>query len=443
MDDWQGCLSPTCQQALQQARQDVTRRGGLAISTEDFLLALLALDTGPADYLRRRGIDLDELTRAIQAEQPPLAAVTEGDMLSAQLHYWLALARELSPCDWLDWPDLLRVLTQNAERLAGKGYVTLLESVPHWPHHTGAAIDHPSHQPAHPLTVLDEAWYQLAEDVCLTMASNPRALIWLNAPPGAGKSSWLQLLTSHLFNPFQLWDMRQLGLLRACTRSQLPVGTPDQTLATALLVDQLSASGVQRLLNGMTDDETPDLSDHPGPILLAGSLPEEAADQPLAALAQHLGRRLQKVTLPACSKAQLRAILYAHQPEMERRWQARFTPAALDQLAQSDIPDMTPGQALELMAQAALRQALIIQQGPRHLRLERQRLQHAQRCHLIALARQQPTAELEQQVARLQASVRHKERDWQQRQLEEKLQQVQVEGIVVADALTGPLSRYD
>ncbi|MCH8496976.1 MAG: hypothetical protein LAT63_00735 [Marinobacter sp.] len=443
MDDWQGCLSPTCQQALQQARQHVTRRGGLAISAEDFLLALLALDTGPADYLRRRGIDLDELTRAIQAEQPPLAAVTDGDMLSAQLRYWLALARELSPCDWLDWPDLLRVLTQQAERLAGKGYVALLESVPHWPHHTGTAIDHPSHQPAHPLTVLDEAWYQLAEDVCLALASNPRALIWLNGPPGSGKTSWLQLLTSHLFNPFQLWDMRQLGLLRACTRSQLPVATAEQTLPTALLVDPLSASTAQRMSKEKPDDETPDLYDHLGPILLVGSLPEPASDQPIVALAQHLGRRLQKVTLPPCSRAQLSAILYAHQPEMERRWQVRFTRDALEQLADHNSPDVTPGQALELMAQAALRQALVVQQGPRRLRLDRQRLQHAQRCHLIALARQQPTGDLEHQIASLQASVRQQESDWQQRQYDEKLHQAQVEGIVMPDDLTGPLSRYD
>ena len=69
MEDWQGCLSPLCQTALQRARDSVAQRGGYAITVEDFLLALLDGEPAICGFLRSRGVDLDELTRTIQCEQ--------------------------------------------------------------------------------------------------------------------------------------------------------------------------------------------------------------------------------------------------------------------------------------------------------------------------------------------------------------------------------------
>ena len=129
MEDWQGCLSPRCQTALQQARSSVLDRGGAAITIEDFLLALVDQEPALTTFLRQRGVDLDELTRTIQCEQPIVTEIRSEQLLSSQLQYWLALSREISPSPWLDWPTLLKTLTCSADRLAGKAYVSVLEQV--------------------------------------------------------------------------------------------------------------------------------------------------------------------------------------------------------------------------------------------------------------------------------------------------------------------------
>ncbi|HSP00297.1 MAG TPA: hypothetical protein VLN90_02420, partial [Thioalkalivibrio sp.] len=133
MEDWQGCLSPLCQTALQRARDSVAQRGGYAITVEDFLLALLDGEPAICQVLRGRGVDLDELTRTIQCEQPIVTEVGGEGLLSSQLMYWFSSAREISDAPWLDWPLLLSVLTRNTERLQEKAYVAVLELVGSWP----------------------------------------------------------------------------------------------------------------------------------------------------------------------------------------------------------------------------------------------------------------------------------------------------------------------
>src|SRR5699024_10573121 len=117
MEDWQGCLAPQCQTALLQARDDVYLRGGAAITVEDFLLALLDSSPSVSHFLRGSGVDMDELVRTIQCEQPIVTEVGGESLLSSQLVYWLATAREMSGTPaWLDWPQLLEVLAKHSER---------------------------------------------------------------------------------------------------------------------------------------------------------------------------------------------------------------------------------------------------------------------------------------------------------------------------------------
>lgn len=77
---------------------------------------------------------MDELIRTIQCEQPIVTEVGGEGLLSSQLIYWLATARETfgTPA-WLDWPQLLGVLARHAERLQEKAYVAILELVSRWP----------------------------------------------------------------------------------------------------------------------------------------------------------------------------------------------------------------------------------------------------------------------------------------------------------------------
>src|SRR5690554_8239357 len=123
MDDWQACLSPACQSALVQARDSVDRRGGSVITAEDFLLALLDVIPDIAPFLKRQGVDLDELVRTIQGEQPIVTEVLGGGDLSSQLIYWIAGARAHYAAQWLEWPHLLWQLASGAERRQDNAYV--------------------------------------------------------------------------------------------------------------------------------------------------------------------------------------------------------------------------------------------------------------------------------------------------------------------------------
>src|SRR5690554_2073385 len=133
MDDWQACLSPACQAALVQARDSVDRRGGTVITAEDFLLALLDAIPDIAPFLKRQGVDLDELVRTIQGEQPIVTEVRGDGDLSSQLIYWIAGARENYEAPWLEWPHLLPQLASGSERLQDKGHVGFRDVVSHWP----------------------------------------------------------------------------------------------------------------------------------------------------------------------------------------------------------------------------------------------------------------------------------------------------------------------
>ncbi|WP_097460164.1 hypothetical protein [Mangrovitalea sediminis] len=129
MEDWQGCLDPVCQNALIQAKTEVDRRGGAAISVEDFLLELLQVDKALVPFLSRCAVDQDELVRTIQCEQPLTTPPSESGGLCSQLVYWLSLARDLCDSPWLSVADLLKVMVYDADRLSHKAYVAVLEKV--------------------------------------------------------------------------------------------------------------------------------------------------------------------------------------------------------------------------------------------------------------------------------------------------------------------------
>jgi len=173
MDDWQGCLDPQCQTALLRARESVERRGGSVITAEDYLLALLDSAPAIARFLRGCGVDMDELTRTIQCEQPIVTEVGGEGQLSSQLMYWFAAAREASDAPWLGWSHLLEALVRHADRLQQKAYVAVFELVTRWPDPSDerepAPID--EFQRA-PVVVADSAWVELAEDVAISLSAS-------------------------------------------------------------------------------------------------------------------------------------------------------------------------------------------------------------------------------------------------------------------------------
>src|SRR5690606_31014247 len=143
------------------------------ITVEDFLLALLDAEPAIAGFLRGRGVDLDELVRTVQCEQPIVTEVGGEGLLSAQLQYWFARARELSEAPWLDWPFLLRVLVAGAERFQGKAYVAVLEQVAQWPEiaESGGTAPDPDLPGESPIVITDSPWLGPAADVRVTLSA--------------------------------------------------------------------------------------------------------------------------------------------------------------------------------------------------------------------------------------------------------------------------------
>ncbi|MEX0606004.1 MAG: hypothetical protein WD623_13930 [Marinobacter sp.] len=435
MEDWQGCLSPLCQTALQHAKKHVLDRGGLAITVEDYLLALIDSDLSITSFLRRRGVDIDELTRTVQCEQPIVTAVNGEGLLSSQIRYWFATARELSQAPWIDWPLLLKTLVNGADRLAGKAYVAVLEQVDHWPFEEmlesageqvpPAAIDVPA-------VITDATWLQLAEDVAVALSAWPRDIVWVTGPPGCGKTSWLQSLTGLLDQGFIMLDLRREADIMASGLDAYSAakGAPRQPV---LILDNISPADVAVLMADHQSVASQLIPAHDGAILL---LSDGESDKGVNELEARTGRRLSKITMPSANSFQNLAILSAHQSVIESQWNVELTLAAL-RFASSAAGCvgvnrervLTPGELIGWVSQASARVALVAERGfmdSRRLAVEMQTLQQQL---LVAIARDQPTRELNAMLGQKSIERAATEVNWHERREAGTLRQVTVDDL--------------
>ncbi len=426
MEDWQGCLSPLCQTALQDARRHVLDRGGQAITVEDFLLALIDCAPGLTDLLRRRGVDLDELTRTIQCEQPIVTVVHGEGLLSSQLLYWLSTARECLSGAWLEWPGLLRVLVSAADRLAGKAYVAVLEQVSAWPEHEAmdphdksAAGAEPS---ACPVVMTEPAWLQLAEDLAVRLAACPTALIWLCGAAGSGKTTWLQALAPSLQTGFVVLDLRREAEVMASDAAVFPAGSAETP--PVLILDNVSPEDLYTLCRDPESVARQIVPPHRGPILL---LSPPVRDTRFPELESWLGRRLERVSMPQAGAFQIQAILTAHQARIERQSGVELNDRTLRYAGSaSALAGLTPGQAIEWVTRAAVRVALLAERGSAVRHRLAGELDTLNRQLLIAVARDQPVEPIEQAVNALSIEQAALEVDWHERRTSGTLRQVTV-----------------
>lgn len=427
MEDWQGCLSPRCQTALQQARANVLERGGSAITVEDFLLALVEGEPSATGFLRRQGIDLDELVRTIQCEQPIVTQVNGDGLLAPQLQYWFALSRELCSEPWLDWPVLLQSLTCSADRLSGKAYVAVLEQISRWPQPTEAE-DFPEptadadFRP--PVVITESEFLQLAEDVAVLVAARPRALVWLTGPRGSGKTAWLSALAPSLRQGLFCLDLRAEQETMASGVEAMPCESRDPVTAPLLILDNTSPADLLTLMADSQGIARHMLPGHTGPILL---LSPDCNAESVTRLEQLLGRPLSRLHMPRAGASQLLAILTAHQPDIEKRWGVELTDAALRYAGSaSALSGMTPGQALDWVSRAAARVALVAERGPLASSCLGGEADTLHRQLLVALARQRSVTALQAALEELAVERSALEVDWLERQAAGELRQVTV-----------------
>ncbi len=435
MEDWQGCLSPLCQTALQHAKKHVLDRGGLAITVEDYLLALMDSDLSITSFLRRRGVDIDELTRTVQCEQPIVTAVNGEGLLSSQIRYWFATANELSRAPWIDWPLLLKTLAHDADRLAGKAYVAVLEQVGQWPFDetfergeeevSSAEIDVPA-------VITDASWLQLAEDVAVNFSARPKDMVWVTGPTGCGKTSWLQSLTGLLDQGFIMLDLRREADIMASGLGAYPGanGAPRQPV---LILDNMSPADLALLMADNQSVASQLIPAHEGAILL---LSDGESTSGVDELECRTGRRLAKVAMPPANSFQNLAILSAHQPVIENHWRVELTPTAL-RFACSAAGcvgvdrerALTSGEVIGWVSQAAARVALVAERGLMDSQRLAAEMETLQRQLLVAMAREQPTHELEQAMEWVASERAATEASWHERREAGTLRQVTVDDL--------------
>ncbi|MDO6823691.1 hypothetical protein [Marinobacter sp. 1_MG-2023] len=400
MEDWQGCLTPQCQAALLSARDDVDRRGGAVITVEDFLLALLECSPCITGFLRGSGVDMDELIRTIQCEQPIVTEVGGEDLLSSQLIYWLATAREAfgTPA-WLDWPQLLEVLARNAERLQGKAYVAVLELVSRWPDPGAAHIDANTEQSGieehddAPVVITDPEWIELAEDVAVTLAATPHALVWVRGGRGAGKSSWLRSLLSSLAQPYIEIDLRREAELMDSDLAVIPRAAGSSW--PALVLDNVTPADLLSLMSLPCGLASELVLRWKGPVVLLGP-DASGSDECCSLLEQRLGRTLETFDMPLSSVGQRKAILVAHQAAIERRWNIQL-PDPVTQFASSRRSRCvsSPGGMLQWVERAAARLDLFARRGSASSVALSGQAHTLRRESLVAMARQESVSEIE------------------------------------------------
>jgi len=435
MEDWQGCLAPQCQTALLNAREDVDHRGGTVITVEDFLLALLDSSPSANHFLRSSGVDMDELIRTIQCEQPIVTEVGGEGLLSSQLIYWLATARETfgTPA-WLDWPQLLEVLARHAERLQEKAYVAVLELVSRWPKLNGLEsgeerFGEPGIEEygAAPVVITDPEWIELAEDVAISLSAAPGALVWVRGERGAGKSAWLRSLLSSLAQPYVEMDLRREAELMASELSVIPATA--QKLWPVLVLDNVNPADLLMLMERPSGLAAELVLRWQGPVLLLGPDPA-GSEHGQRVLEQQLGRALEVCDIPRSSKMQRKAILVAHQAAIERRWNIHIPRCAIEFAASRFSRCVsTPGGMLQWIERAAARLELFARRGPASSVALTGQADTLRRQSLVAMARQEPLSDIEQSLNEIDLLRTAAEVAWHERKAAGTLRQLTLEDL--------------
>lgn len=415
MDDWQGCLSPQCQSALVSARESVNRRGGAVITVEDFLLSLLESCPPISRFLTERGVDMDELVRTIQCEQPIVTGVGGEGLLSSQLIYWFASARQICELPWLDWPTLLDVLAHKAERLQEKAYVTVLELVSAWP----GAVDASEPEQIHsditaPVVITGPGWHELSDDVAVALSASANALIWVRGERGTGKTSWLHGLLSCLEPGYVQVDLRREADVLASDRLVVP-GKADTTGQhwPVLVLDNTPPADLQALMNNAHSLAGELVSGWQGPILLIGP---DSRSGDIKNLERLLGRALNVFDMPESDPAQRKAVLIAHQAAIEKRWNIELPLSVIDYAAsRRSVCVSFPGGMLEWVERAAARLSLFARCGPAEARALAGQCDTLRRQSLVALARDEPVGDIDKALNEVQVQKAAAEITWHER----------------------------
>lgn len=270
-------------------------------------------------------------------------------------------------------------------------------------------VDH-LHSPELTVASVMPESHRLADDLVVRLSRSSSALVWLQGPPGAGKSSFL--IDNVPRWPFaSLWlDLRQecevmASFERVMSSSQAPV----------LILDDMSPADLLHLVSDPQHPAAQIVPSYPGPILLASA---EVDQEAVPSLTARVGRRLESVSLPSTSVEFRLSILRAKQSQIERRWGVQILPGALRRAAAGNSLSkvlVTPGLALDWLNGAAARVAMAAELGDHQLRGLEARVADLNRALLVAQARQEGEGEVLQALQQAEIERAAYLVDWHER----------------------------
>lgn len=296
---------------------------------------------------------------------------------------------------------------------------------------------------ANPVVITDTAWYRLADDLAVALASSPRGLIWVTADRGAGKTAWLQALMPAMRTDFYLMDLRDQVETAAVLEQLQDYSNHLQGTLPALLLDNLSPADLMALLAEPDHPARDLIPNHNGPLLL---LSPEQDDDAVAVrrMERVMGRSMVRHDLPASSRSQNQAVLVAHRPVIEARWNVRITDAAMGLAVSGLHYRATPGQLVEWLERAAARVAIVAEEGPAECRRLRAELETLARRIEANQETGEPIAPLEQEFEQCSLELTAAEVDWFERQAQGTLRQVFPEDVrAELESLTGSSDHPD
>ncbi|QCF26454.1 hypothetical protein [Hydrocarboniclastica marina] len=365
MDQWQSCLAPVCQIALTRAHQTVSHRGGDTVTPEDFLLAVLDVDEDLVPFLGRWGVDIDELVRTVQSEQPFTAPATVEPGLSNALVDWFASARERYDDPWLSTHQLFSALVYSAERFQDKAYVAVLEQVPRlaWADSVAVLPGRPGPSGMATPPASERSWLQslnkasvsgfplsastheLAMHLVTRLMEPAGGLIWLQT----SSSSRVEGLLGQVRRMAQAVHDTESRAGAAIRRAWFKVdwegaGESDGALdalfeslrsccqkpgPTVFLFQECSPTVLMLFIQRLGVLKWRHLFAVARPLIVLTSPPLKHVQSPSAWLEDSLGQELRTYAVPMLPVEECLRYLRFCQPGMERRWQLEIADAAL------------------------------------------------------------------------------------------------------------------
>ena len=218
--------------------------------------------------------------------------------------------------------------------------------------------------------------------------------------------------------PGFLWvqvDPRRQAEIMASDQPVAPTAEAGPLHWPALMLDNVSPAGLLELIQQPDGVVHELVTGWQGPVLL---LSEDNGDSGAPErLAQSLGRAIDSLMMPEMSATQRKAILMAHQPAIEKRWNIQLSSAAVDYASSRNSRMVArPGGMLEWVRRAAARLDLFAGRGPLGALAVAGQQDALRRQSLVALARGDDWAVSEQELARLSIQQAAAEVGWHERQ---------------------------